>query len=195
MRETGTSLLLITPRHGRRRRDGRPCRSSCATADRSRAASASPLFAAPARALHPRAARPPCRGSTAPAPARPATGARPPILRLDGVAKRVRPGAALLARRRHAVRAVDGVALSIGVGETLALVGESGSGKSTLGRVVARLERPDEGTIEVDGQDITSARGASLRRARRDGPDGLPGPLRLARSALYDRRARWRSRW
>ena len=102
-----------------------------------------------------------------PSPARPTPSHREPILRLDGVAKRFGQGRRWWPGRDHAVRAVDGVALSIGIGETLALVGESGSGKSTLGRLVARLEEPDAGRIEVAGQDITRARGASLRRARR----------------------------
>ena len=102
-----------------------------------------------------------------PSPARPVPPVPTPILRLDGVAKRFGQGRRWWPGRGHAVRAVDGVALSIGIGETLALVGESGSGKSTLGRLVARLEEPDAGRIEVAGQDITRARGASLRRARR----------------------------
>jgi ABC-type glutathione transport system ATPase component len=102
-----------------------------------------------------------------PLPARPAPVARSPILRLDGVAKRFGQELRWWPGRRHVVQAVDGVALSIGIGETLALVGESGSGKSALGRLVARLEQPDAGRIEVAGQDITRACGASLRRARR----------------------------
>ena len=64
------------------------------------------------------------------------------------------------------VRAVDKVSLRIGAGTTLGLVGESGSGKSTLARLVLRLIDPTGGTIVVDGKDITSLRGPTLRQHR-----------------------------
>lgn len=54
-------------------------------------------------------------------------------------------------RRRHEITAVDGVDLEIGVGEALAIVGESGSGKSTLLRMVAGLEKPTSGVVELAG--------------------------------------------
>ena len=47
--------------------------------------------------------------------------------------------------------AVDGVALAVAAGRTLALVGPSGSGKSTVLRLLAGLERPDAGTIDLAG--------------------------------------------
>ncbi|WP_404438982.1 polyamine ABC transporter ATP-binding protein [Stutzerimonas chloritidismutans] len=51
--------------------------------------------------------------------------------------------------------AVDDVSLSIHQGEIFALLGGSGSGKSTLLRMLAGFERPTEGRIFLDGQDIT----------------------------------------
>lgn len=51
--------------------------------------------------------------------------------------------------------AVDDVSLSIHKGEIFALLGGSGSGKSTLLRMLAGFERPSEGQIFLDGQDIT----------------------------------------
>jgi putrescine transport system ATP-binding protein len=53
------------------------------------------------------------------------------------------------------VRAVDDVSLSIKKGEIFALLGGSGSGKSTLLRILAGFEKPSEGRIFLDGEDIT----------------------------------------
>ncbi len=68
---------------------------------------------------------------------------------------------------RAMLRAVDGVSLAIGPGETLGLVGESGCGKSTLGRLLIRLLPPTAGAIRFDGEDITGLHGAALKQARR----------------------------
>ncbi|BDT97264.1 ABC transporter ATP-binding protein [Nocardia sputorum] len=68
---------------------------------------------------------------------------------------------------RPRFRAVDGVSLRIGPGETLGLVGESGSGKSTIGRCVAALQRPTSGTVRVRGQDIARLSPRKLRPIRR----------------------------
>jgi ABC-type oligopeptide transport system ATPase subunit len=72
------------------------------------------------------------------------------------------------ARESGEVRAVDDVSLDIDEGETLGLVGESGSGKSTMGRLILRLIDPTSGTILFNGIDLLKAKGAELRRVRRD---------------------------
>ena len=51
--------------------------------------------------------------------------------------------------------ALDGVSVDVPTGSLTALLGPSGSGKSTLLRVIAGLERPDEGKISLDGNDVT----------------------------------------
>ena len=50
------------------------------------------------------------------------------------------------------VKAVDGISFELHRGETLGVVGESGSGKSTVARVIAGLQRPTTGTVELGGK-------------------------------------------
>jgi oligopeptide transport system ATP-binding protein len=71
-------------------------------------------------------------------------------------------------QRRGAVRAVDGVQLSIQRGEVLGLVGESGCGKSTLGRTILQLIPPTAGTVVLEGRHLNRLDRQSLRRARAD---------------------------
>lgn len=84
------------------------------------------------------------------------------LLQLIGVRKVFKSGS----RRVADAVAVESVDLIVRPGESLGLVGESGSGKSTLGRLVLRLLDPDAGRIIFDGRDITSVKGAELRRLR-----------------------------
>ncbi len=69
---------------------------------------------------------------------------------------------------RGIVHAVDGVSFSIERGRTLGVVGESGCGKSTTGRTVLRLIEPTSGTIIFEGQDITKASAATMKKLRKD---------------------------
>ncbi len=70
-------------------------------------------------------------------------------------------------RRPLVVKAVDGVTLDIRKGETLGLVGESGCGKSTLGRLLLRLEEPDEGSIRFGERDVLGLGPDDLQQLRR----------------------------
>jgi len=60
--------------------------------------------------------------------------------------------------------ALDGLALEVRPGETLAIVGPSGAGKSTSFQLLLRFYDPESGRIEVDGQDIAQLSPAELRR-------------------------------
>ncbi|MGW5262742.1 ABC transporter ATP-binding protein [Microbispora sp. NPDC004025] len=71
-------------------------------------------------------------------------------------------------RQIGAIKAVDGVSFDLHRGETLGIVGESGCGKSTLAKLLMALERPTSGSVRVHGRDITTARGAELKRMRRN---------------------------
>ena len=63
---------------------------------------------------------------------------------------RIRRG---LFKEPAALHAVGGVSFTLEAGKTLAVVGESGCGKSTLARMVALIEKPTEGTLQLEGTD------------------------------------------
>ena len=65
----------------------------------------------------------------------------------------------------HALRGVD---LAIAQGEYLSIMGPSGSGKSTLLNIVGLLDRPNAGTYELDGGDVTALSDDELARMRRE---------------------------
>ncbi|MEV6274663.1 ABC transporter ATP-binding protein [Nocardia sp. NPDC051832] len=70
-------------------------------------------------------------------------------------------------RRTGEVRAVDGISFDVHAGRTLALVGESGSGKSTTLTQILDLARPEAGTIEILGRDVSAMTKAQKREIRR----------------------------
>src|SRR5579863_7036977 len=63
-------------------------------------------------------------------------------------------------------RVLDGVDLSVTHGETVAVLGRSGTGKSVLLKLLIGLERPDAGSIQVRGQEITRLKGDQLNEVR-----------------------------
>jgi len=90
------------------------------------------------------------------------------LLEVRGLRRYFEQKSGWLVRRRHVVRAVDGVDLSVQPGEVLGLVGESGCGKTTLGRCVLRLIEPTAGEIVFDGQDLLAMNAAALRQKRNE---------------------------
>jgi predicted ABC-type transport system involved in lysophospholipase L1 biosynthesis ATPase subunit len=64
------------------------------------------------------------------------------------------------------VQALRGVSLEVARGEKLALLGKSGSGKSTLLNVLAGLDRPTAGSVEIQGRDLAQMTSGELARHR-----------------------------
>src|SRR5947207_184289 len=91
----------------------------------------------------------------------------PPVLDVVNLKKHFPVKKGILRRTVGQVYAVDDVSFSIGEGETLGLVGESGCGKSTVARTVLRLIEPTDGSIKLDGHDVTRLGKSEMRPYRR----------------------------
>ena len=77
-------------------------------------------------------------------------------------------GSGFFKRDKGVVSAVDRVSITVKKGETYGLVGESGCGKSTMRRLIAGLERPSGGAIELDGRDLATLKGRDAVTIHRD---------------------------
>lgn len=84
-----------------------------------------------------------------------------PVLDVRYISKKFREGGG------QYLKVLRQVSLTVNEGECCALVGESGCGKSTLARIITGLIPPDEGSVILCGEEISSLHGASLRRVRR----------------------------
>jgi peptide/nickel transport system ATP-binding protein len=93
--------------------------------------------------------------------------AREPLIEIENVVVDY-PGRRKLFGKASAKRAVNGVDLAVGQGETVALVGASGSGKTTLGRTIVGLVEATDGTIRFRGRELSHVRRAATRDEWRD---------------------------
>lgn len=123
----------------------------------------------------------------------------PPIVTVRGVRRTFGTG-------DTAVHALQGVSFDVQPGTMVALVGRSGSGKTTLLNVIGGLDRPDAGSVEIDGAEITSLDDDQLSALRREGvayvfqtfglipvlsaAENVGVPLRMSRTPVADRERR-----
>ena len=91
-----------------------------------------------------------------------------PLVEVRNLVKHFPITGGVFLREVAAVKAVDGVDLTINQGETVGLVGESGCGKSTLGRLILRLDEPTSGDILFQGESILGYDNRKMRTLRKE---------------------------
>ena len=90
-----------------------------------------------------------------------------PFLKVNNLSVKYALTRKFLKREQPYFVAVDKVSFDVYEGETLGLVGESGCGKTTLGRAILRLTEPSEGSIILNGEEITTLHKHELRERRK----------------------------
>ncbi len=82
------------------------------------------------------------------------------ILKIEKISK-------IYGKGENAVKALDNVSFSVPKGQMTAIIGPSGSGKSTLLHIIGGVERPTEGAVLLDGQDVYQQKDENLAIFRR----------------------------
>ena len=89
-----------------------------------------------------------------------------PLVKIEHLKKNFPMTGGVFGKATSWVKAVDDVSLDMMKGKTLGLVGESGCGKTTLGETILMLQKPTEGKIYFDGQDITQTNRHEMKKLR-----------------------------
>ena len=92
----------------------------------------------------------------------------PTLLEVTNLKKHYAAPKRWLSKQTPPVQAVDGVSFTVARSETLSLVGESGCGKTTTAKSVMRLIEPTSGSVQLDGEELTTLRPEQMRLRRRD---------------------------
>src|ERR1700727_2405996 len=110
------------------------------------------------------------RGPYLPLSSRPRSGARAmseaPLLEVSALVKTYRSQGVGQFARKNARPALAGVSFSMQQGRSFGIVGESGAGKSTLARIALALDRPDSGTVRLQGRSLFDLSRRELRPMR-----------------------------
>ena len=90
-----------------------------------------------------------------------------PLIRVSGLNRTYRRGRSSLFRAPSEVHALRDVSFEVAAGQRFGIVGESGSGKSTLLRILAGLDQPTSGSVQVAGNEVAGSRENELLELRR----------------------------
>ena len=88
------------------------------------------------------------------------------VIQIDHLHKHFSVDNGFFSKGKRTVKAVNDVSLTLNKGEILGLVGESGSGKTTLARLILNLTNATEGSVTIDGIDMSKASAAEIKLLR-----------------------------